>query len=489
METIPLKDVIVEDRLREDLGEVDELAESIRDHGLMQPIVIDDQNNLIAGGRRYTAFTLLATNEVESPDPTKYLTIPYVRLGTLSPAKRRLLELEENVRRKDMTWQEQVIGLAEYHRLAEREAFREGEEWTQKMTGGLVGLSQASVSIALMVAKELKNPESEYHNCGSLRDAIQLKTMKKLDEAAKEQLRRIQLRQEQAIKNQTLAKAQVQVTPTEIAQVSLSPAIMGEMNRRTDEQLLTARPALIPLEDIARMYLHGNCIELIPQIAKTQVINHIICDPPFGIDMDNLEEKNVERVVDEHQVAANLELLQDFLKVSYDNIAQDGFLCMWYDLDHHEKIAQWAAKIGWKVCRWPLVWCKTSPCRNSAAQYNITKSTEVCYFFRRSEASFIKAKQPRNYILSDAVRSATHPFVKPRIVWQYCIDTVSTEKQTILDPFAGEGSGLAAIFNSRRIPLGIELKKEHIANGLNYIQKELSTPVFSTNELLSELPV
>jgi DNA modification methylase len=147
---------------------------------------------------------------------------------------------------------------------------------------------------------------------------------------------------------------------------------------------------------------------------------------------------------------------------------------MWYDLDHHEKLQLWAGEVGFKVCRWPFIWCKTSPCSNQAAQYNITKSTEVCLMLRKSEHSVIKTKQSRNWIMAPSVATNSHPFVKPFDVWKYVIETVSVEGQTIVDPFAGEGSCLAAAFRLQRIPAGIEISETHLANGLSYVSSQIN---------------
>jgi len=46
---------------------------------------------------------------------------------------------------------------------------------------------------------------------------------------------------------------------------------------------------------------------------------------------------------------------------------------------------------------------------------------------------------------------------------------------------------LAATFKYGRLPIGIEIDNSHIANGLNYIQKQLAFS--STDELLSRLPI
>lgn len=98
-----LSSISVGDRRREDLGDIDGLAASIARYGLLHPIVVDDDGNLIAGGRRLEACRRLKWDE-----------IPVTWLGDLSEAERREIELEENLRRKDLSPYEQakvMVGL------------------------------------------------------------------------------------------------------------------------------------------------------------------------------------------------------------------------------------------------------------------------------------------------------------------------------------------------------------------------------------------
>jgi ParB-like chromosome segregation protein Spo0J len=75
-----------------DDGDIDELAESISHYGLINPITVDEHNNLIAGERR-----LRACRQLE-------WTVIYARLyRDLTDDEKREIELEENVRRKDLT--------------------------------------------------------------------------------------------------------------------------------------------------------------------------------------------------------------------------------------------------------------------------------------------------------------------------------------------------------------------------------------------------
>jgi len=483
MTTLLLTNIIVEGRLREDLGDVEELAKSIDENGLLQPIVVEaivspDKTvyQLRAGGRRYAAFTLLAANKVEGQkDASLYREISVSLLNEMPAHKRIVIEIEENIRRKDMTWQEKVEGIVKYHRASMTAALLDGEKWSQARTGELLNLDQASVSVAFTVFKEIKAGNKAVIDAESLTDALKVITANSLDQAQAERLRRIQLkRAEQTAQEGVLSNVNTPVLH------GISPSILVASRQTAPETV--ADKLQVSLEDIASFYYEGDALSVLPQLASQQIINHIICDPPYGIDMSNLGGAAIERVAETHSVEGNLQLIPAFLEVAYKSIAEDGFLCMWYDLDHHEKIARWAEAIGWKVCRWPLVWCKTSSCSNQAAQYNITKSTEVCYIMRRSEKSIIKKKQGVSYVLAGTAATATHPFCKPHEVWNYLIETVSLEGQTICDPFAGEGSSLAAIFQQKRTPLGIEIDKKHIASGLSYIQGKLNK-----RDILSDL--
>ena len=82
---IKLSDVIVPERLRKlDSSKVSELTESISNIGLLQPIVIDTDNNLLAGNHRLEAIKNLGYKKIEC----KKINLP--------EQKRKLVEIDEN---------------------------------------------------------------------------------------------------------------------------------------------------------------------------------------------------------------------------------------------------------------------------------------------------------------------------------------------------------------------------------------------------------
>ena len=66
MTAIAIYQIKVGSRFRKDLGNVDDLVESIREVGLLHPIVVDAKNNLIAGDRRLQACTRLGMKTIEA---------------------------------------------------------------------------------------------------------------------------------------------------------------------------------------------------------------------------------------------------------------------------------------------------------------------------------------------------------------------------------------------------------------------------------------
>ena len=64
---IPISDINmnIKTRFRQNLGDLKPLIESIKKHGLLHPIVLSEDNQLICGRRRLAAYMQLESNEIE----------------------------------------------------------------------------------------------------------------------------------------------------------------------------------------------------------------------------------------------------------------------------------------------------------------------------------------------------------------------------------------------------------------------------------------
>ena len=64
MSTLPLDSIVIGERVRKDMGDIAGLAESIKKHGLMHPVVVKSDKTLVAGHRRIEAVKVLGWSEV-----------------------------------------------------------------------------------------------------------------------------------------------------------------------------------------------------------------------------------------------------------------------------------------------------------------------------------------------------------------------------------------------------------------------------------------
>jgi hypothetical protein len=63
--TLSIDRIRVGERHRKDMGDIDGLAASIADIGLLNPITVDDRDRLLAGARRLAACKLLGLETIE----------------------------------------------------------------------------------------------------------------------------------------------------------------------------------------------------------------------------------------------------------------------------------------------------------------------------------------------------------------------------------------------------------------------------------------
>jgi ParB family chromosome partitioning protein len=63
---VKLQDIKIGSRFRKDLGDIGPLVESIKRQGLLHPIVITEENELVCGRRRIEAYQKLNLQEIEA---------------------------------------------------------------------------------------------------------------------------------------------------------------------------------------------------------------------------------------------------------------------------------------------------------------------------------------------------------------------------------------------------------------------------------------
>jgi len=107
---IRINSVIIGTRIRKELGDIASLAKDISETGLLQPIVINQNSELICGVRRIEAFKALGKSEI----PAYIVNLDDIIKG----------EISENTQRKDFSWEE----IIEIKKAVEPEIKKESEE-------------------------------------------------------------------------------------------------------------------------------------------------------------------------------------------------------------------------------------------------------------------------------------------------------------------------------------------------------------------------
>ena len=110
---VPIESIKVKKRIRQEMGDISSLAESMKHFGQISPIVISSDKVLIAGGRRLEAARSLGWSNINAviAEITDELTmLEYER--------------EENIQRIDFTMTEEETAAQKIHELQNPPLFR-----------------------------------------------------------------------------------------------------------------------------------------------------------------------------------------------------------------------------------------------------------------------------------------------------------------------------------------------------------------------------
>lgn len=186
---IPIKSIVIGTRQREhtDMTHAADMADSMKRLGQIHNIGVkpleDGTVQLIYGMHRLTAAKLLGWTEIEAT----------IRVD-LDEAMEQELELEEDVKRLDRTWQEKCLAMAKLYRLKQRAARAKGETFTTWDMAAYTGFGQTTVSNYIYkVAEYLENrKDTELWACDNYQAALQVIRARQQKEVEQEMERRRQ---------------------------------------------------------------------------------------------------------------------------------------------------------------------------------------------------------------------------------------------------------------------------------------------------------
>lgn len=493
-QSIPYDSIILKGRYRNpnQYGDVTGLAESLGSIGTIHPIVLAKQPDgvyLVAGGRRHRALGLRGCKELwegSTLDPAR----PGFVWRENVPAHQMLeAELDENLHRLDMGWVDKVLLCSDIHLAKKSQDIKWGYVATAAIMGS--GFSKTNVGYAVTIAARLRAGDEELKKCSSLIEAIQTLLKRQQDSALAEATKRLATR--------TTNKPIMVVSPTTGVQSGVLDKI-GEITSPKKTWTATIDPLKAPTDSVAvapkpniavvpltQMFILGNSIgeDMPPNLSDEEKsrfttnamsrlpdasFDHIVTDIPYGIDMENLTEKDKGDVAAQHDVDSNVALMRPFLEQAFRLCKSSGYCVFFYDLDHHEKLQHWAKEVGWTVQAWPLTWIKTHPCKNNSPGFNFTKTTEVAMVLRRDTSSVLRKVMTESHWIGDGAAERklyNNKFAKPSGLWRWIYEAVAFQGQSVFDPYWGEGSSSRAAANMGLLPYGIEINPVHYNRGID----------------------
>jgi ParB/RepB/Spo0J family partition protein len=361
--------------------DIESLGESIRKIGLIHPIVIQrETHELIAGERRYLAHKWLGLTHVMSQYADE-----------VDPTELKIIELEENTRRKDLTWQEQCLAIDEFHTIMSQR----DSSWTQDSTAAALLLKQETVSEKLAVAKEIKAGNS------IIADAPKFSTARGI-------VRRAESRRGDEV----------------VAQIM---EIEGAPRPQAVE------PVILNLD-----------FHQWQQTYSGPLFNFIHCDFPYGIGADKRQQGYTHQEhgsyadTEDHYWSLLLSLRDSLPRVA----AESCHLMFWFSMRFYCETKQRLEDMGWAIDPFPLIWTKTDnigllpdPERGPRRIY------ETAFYGSRGDRKIVRATS--NSIGSASVRDG-HMSEKSQLALEGFFKMFVDGSTSILDPTAGSGSALRA---------------------------------------------
>lgn len=454
MKYIPLEEIKVGERFREDFGDLDGLKESIREKGLIQPISVSNEMELLAGGRRYEACRQLG-----------FKSIPALIRDNVDEIDAREVELVENVFRKDFTWQERSRLTAEIDRL-----YREKDPtWNQRKTASLLERGLGSISRDVQLAQAIKAiPELGEHKTAD--DA--LKALKKMEEE---------------VIIAELAKRQAAINAAGDGDEDINEDGWGEgvvQINAVPEKRTTFRP--FDLEKVVRdVYRRAdNCYrisDVFDGMASMRTNGHIEfieCDPPYGIDLTEQKgsKDSVDSTIHGYQEIASNEyeaFLKKLTTELYRVAGRDCWMIFWFGPSWHTQVKAALESAGWLVDDIPAIWTKF---QGQTLQPEIYLAR--CYepFFVCRKGKPILAMRGCSNVFSYAGVPAAekyHPTERPQSLLVALLKTFCIPGTRVFIPFLGSGATLRACITENLTAHGYDINDQYKPRFLLKVEEDI----------------
>jgi site-specific DNA-methyltransferase (adenine-specific) len=412
-----------------------DLANSIMQIGLLHAPVMRETPDglvLVAGERRLRAMGdlwAMGTTIRHNGQTFPPYNLPYVTLGELDELDAEEAELDENLKRRDLSWQERAAAISRLHTLRINQANRLGEihsvadtarevypEATTKLdeSGQSLGYFHSAVNSSIILSDHLANPEVA--KAKTAKDAM--KILKK---------------QEDQRKNAELAER------------------VGKNFNSSIHELH-----------------HIDCIDWLNKSPDNRF--DVICtDPPYGMGAQAFGDgagllTNAEHHYDDSKTAWTT-LMESLCPLLYRVAKPQAHAYIFCDIDNYHELKRLMEGAGWYVFRTPLINYKPRSGRIPLPEHGPKRQWEMCLYA-------IKGRKPVTGVYSDVISTVleenlTHGAQKPVELYVDLLKRSVRPGDVVLDAFCGTGTIFPAAHQLKCKAVGLEQSAEYYGISVN----------------------
>lgn len=434
MKMIPIGSITLSpnrQRSYHDINKHQELVASIHTGpvGLQNPIVVrisDGEYILVSGERRLRALSDIHTLGMKAYHNQELIPpghIPVTEVGELDALSAWEAELDENLKRSDLTWQESAAAISSLYELRKLQAAEKGET-VDKMEVAAELTTQSAPSLSQAFAT-LNNSTILSRHMDDM-DVVKAKT-------ASEAMKVIK-RKERGRMNELLGK---------------------EVGKTFSSSL--------------HKILCGDSLELMKEMLPSS-FDVILTDPPYGMGADTFNTPS--NIPSTHIYDDSFEnfqtLMVKFSKESYRVAKGNAHLYLFCDIDNFSYLRTLFLGVGWKVHRTPLIWSKPNGSRIPWPDYGPFRRWEMIMYAVKGE---LKTQSLSSDVLTHPTeKNIGHTAQKPVPLFTELLSRSCFPGATVLDPFCGSGPIFPAAHSLSCIATGIEISEEYYGIAVSRIK-------------------